>query len=156
MFKTIIFLLSFCVLFTSCKKEEFVLNEQIVKGNVTLAQKSFTPTTFDNGKPTKAKIVQELNGTIGQMGRLTATLTVDYDLVANKSGEVLATYVDTNGGKIYTTSASIANATGLNITERITGGTGKFAKISGGGTYFISLDFVSGNGSGELSWTVTY
>ena len=143
--------------FVSCKdNEEIAPKEQMVSGNVTLTQKSFTPTTFENGQPTKAKIVQELNGTLNQIGSLTATLNVDFDLVNNKSGEVLATYVDKDGNKIYTTSSSVANATGLSITEKITGGTGKFANIKGGGAYFINLNFTSGNGSGTLSWTVTY
>lgn len=149
--------LSMGLFFVSCKdNEEVTPKEQMVSGNVTLTQKSFTPTTFENGKPTKAKIVQELNGTLSQIGSLTATLNVDFDLVNNKSGEVLATYLDKDGDKIFTTSSSVSNATGLNITEKITGGTGKFVKITGGGNYFINLNFTSGNGSGTLSWAITY
>ena len=100
--------------------------------------------------------MQTFEVTDNKIGKLTATLNVDYDLIQNKSGEVLAFYADKDGDRIYTTSSSVANATGLNITEKIIGGSGKFAKISGGGTYFMSLNFVSGNGSGDFSWTVTY
>lgn len=157
MFKTIIFLLSFCVLFTSCKKETQVVPEQqIVAGNATLTQKSFTPTAFDGGKPIKAQVVQDFEGTIGSLGKLTAVLNVELDLVTGKSGQVLATYSDPNGNTINTISSSVGSEKGLTIFEKITGGTGKFAKISGGGTYFINLDRNTGSGSGVLSWTVIF
>lgn len=158
MFKKLILLsTTICILFSSCKKEEVIKPKiLLISGNATLTQKSFTPVAFDNGKATKAKIVQDFNANLSEIGNLTGVLTVDFDLVANKSGEVLAEYTDKDGAKIFTTSSSVANETGLNITEKITGGTGKFAKISGGGTYFINLNFTSGNGSGTLQWTISY
>lgn len=130
--------------------------QQIVSGLATLTQKSFTPTVFDGAKPIKAKVVQDFEGTIGALGKLTAVMNVELDLVTGKSGEVAATYIDPSGDKINTLSSSMGSEKGLTISEKITGGTGKFSKISGGGTYFINLDRTTGNGSGVLSWTITY
>lgn len=143
-------------LFVSCKKEEVAPQQQIVSGMATLTQKSFTPTVFDGPKPIKAQVVQDFEGTIGSLGKLTAVLNVELDLVTGKSGQVSATYVDSSGDKINTLSSSVGSEKGLTISEKITGGTGKFSKISGGGTYFINLDRNTGNGSGVLSWTVIY
>lgn len=158
MFRKLILLFTLLsgIFMTSCKESEVTPASQTIAGKAILTQQSFTPIAFENGKPTKAKIVQTFEVTDNKIGKLTATLNVDYDLIQNKSGEVLAFYADKDGDRIYTTSSSVANATGLNITEKIIGGSGKFAKISGGGTYFMSLNFVSGNGSGDFSWTVTY
>ncbi len=157
MLKNLFFLLlSISLLAVSCKKE-FTLENQLVSGPIALTQKSFTPTAFDaNGAPTKAKVVQEAVATLSEIGKISGTINVDLDLVTNKSGEVLTTYSDTDGDQIKTTSSSASSATGLTITEKITGGTGKFAKITGSGSYFVALDFASGNGTGTMSWTVTY
>jgi hypothetical protein len=150
-------LLSICFLSVSCKKEsEVTPTQQIVSGLATLTQKSFTPTAFDGAKPIKAKVVQDFEGTIDKLGKLTAVINVELDLITGKSGEVSATYTDSSGNTINTLSSSIGSEKGLTISEKITGGTGKFAKISGGGAYFINLDRTTGNGSGVLSWTVTY
>ena len=144
------------LLVTSCKKE-FTVENQKVSGPMTLTQKSFTPLTFDNtGKPTTAKVVQDFNGTISILGNLTAVINASLDLVAGKAAESPQTYVDKDGDKINTLSSSVTSAKGLTITEKITSGTGKFAKITGGGTYFVNLDFTTGNGSGTFEWTVTY
>ena len=158
MFKTFFILLALCscILLSSCKKEEATPQQEIVSGLATLTQKSFTPTAFDGGKPIKAIVVQDFEGTIGSLGKFTAVINAELDLVTGKSGQVLATYVNTSGDKINTLSSSIGSEKGLTISEKITGGTGKFSKISGGGTYFINLDRTTGNGSGVLSWTVTY
>lgn len=146
-----------CLFFGSCKKDADVTpTQQVVSGTATLTQKSFTPTVFEGGKPIKAQIVQDFEGTIGPLGKLTAVLNVELDLVTGKSGQVSATYTDPNGNKINTLSSSIGSEKGLTISEKIMGGTGKFANISGGGTYFINLDRNTGNGSGVLSWTVAY
>lgn len=158
MFKKLILLsAAISILFSSCNKEEEVSPQQeIVAGLATLTQKSFTPTAFDEGKPIKANVVQDFEGTIGTLGKFTAQYNVELDLVTGKSGLVLATYVNDKGHKISTQSSSIGSEKGLTISEKITGGTGKFSKISGGGTYFINLDRTTGNGSGVISWTVTY
>ena len=157
----------FCALSTtlftvSCKKEsivenKFVVENQKVSGPMTLTQTSFTPLTFDsNGKPTTAKAVQNFSGTISTIGALTTVINVTLDLVTGRSGDVFATYVDKDGDKINTRSSSVTSTTGLTITEGITSGTGKFAKISGGGSYFVALNFQTGNGTGTFEWTVTY
>lgn len=147
---------SITLLATSCKKE-FTVENQKVSGPATLTQKSFTPLTFNSmGQPTTAKVVQDFNGTISILGNLTAVINASLDLVAGKAAETPQTYVDKDGDKINTLSSSVSSATGLTITEKITSGTGKFAKITGGGTYFIALDFTTGNGSGTFEWTVTY
>lgn len=152
----LLLLLSATLFFASCKKEFTVENEK-VSGSMQFTQKSFTPTAFDNtGKPTKAKIVQDVSGSLSTIGQLTTTVSVDFDLVTNKSGEVITSYIDKDGDKINTTSSSVGSATGLTITETITGGTGKFSKITGSGVYFVKLDFATGNGTGTLEWTVTY
>ena len=141
---------------SSCKEKEIVPQSQTVTGKLAVTQTSFTPYVFDNGKPIKAKIVQINDVTLTQIGRIVGTVNVDFDLVQNKSGEVIIGYTDTIGDRIFTTSSSVASATGLTITEKIIGGTGKFSKITGGGTYFIALNFQTGNGTGDFSWTVTY
>lgn len=154
------FALSATLLAVSCKKEnvvenKFTVENQKVSGPMTLTQRSFTPLTFDsNGKPTSAKAVQDFSGNISTIGTLTTVINVTLDLVAGKSGEVLAAYVDKDGDRINTSSSSVTTTTGLTITEKIFSGTGKFAKISGGGTYYVALQ--SGNGTGTLEWTVTY
>jgi hypothetical protein len=151
--------LSSCIFLNSCKEDEIetiVPKQQIVSGKATLTQKSFTSTVFDGGKPIKANVVQEFEGTIGVLGNLSAVLNVELDLITGKSGQVSAIYTDTSGNKINTLSSSIGSEKGLTISEKITGGTGKFSNISGGGTYFINLDRNTGNGSGVLSWTVVY
>ena len=152
------FALAATLLTTSCKKEsQFVLENQKVFGPATLTQKSFTPLTFNSmGQPTTAKVVQDFNGTISTIGNLTAVINASLDLVAGKAAESPQLYVDKDGDKINTLSSSVSSATGLTITEKITSGTGKFAKITGGGTYFIALNFTTGNGSGTFEWTVTY
>ncbi len=148
--------LSTILLATSCKKE-FTVENQKVSGPATLTQKSFTPLTFNGmGQPTTAKVVQDFNGTISILGTLTAVINASLDLVAGKAAETPQTYVDKDGDKINTLSSSVSSATGLTITEKITSGTGKFAKITGGGTYFIALNFQTGNGTGTFEWTVTY
>ncbi len=148
-------------LFTSCKKEVIVQPEPVVikyqkvSGTMTFTQKSFEPISFDaQGKATKAKIIQEVSGTVGPLGLLTMEANVTFDLVNNKSEEVLGTYFDKEGNSIKTTSSSVGNDIGITITEKITGGTGKFAKIVGNGSYFITLK--NGNGSGVLEWNVSY
>ena len=150
------FALSATLLTVSCKKE-FVVENQKVSGPATLTQKSFTPLTFNsNGQPTTAKVVQDFNGIITTIGTLTAVINASLDLVAGKAGDTPLTYADKDGDKINTISSFVSSATGLTITEKITSGTGKFAKISSGGTYFIALNFTTGNGSGTFEWIVTY
>ena len=156
------FALSATLLAVSCKKEnvvenKFTVENQKVSGPMTLTQRSFTPLTFDsNGKVITAKAVQDFSGTISTIGTLTTVINVTLDLVTGKSSDVLSTYVDKDGDKINTTSYSQSSATGLTINERIISGTGKFAKISGGGSYFVTLNFTTGNGTGTFEWTVTY
>ena len=150
--------LSATLFMTSCKKEpQFAVENQKVSGPATLTQKSFTPLIFNsNGQPTTAKVVQDFSGTISTLGALTAVINATLDLVAGKAAETAQLYVDKDGDKINTLSSSVSSATGLTITEKITSGTGKFAKITGGGTYFIALNFATGNGTGTFEWTVTY
>ncbi len=157
--KLFLFVLLSTILFTTaCKKEpQFTVENQKVSGPMTLTQISFMPLTFNStGQPTTAKVVQNFSGSISTLGTLTTVINVTLDLVTGKSGEVLATYVDKDGNKINTTSSSVTSATGLTITEKILSGSGKFAKITGGGTYFVALNFQTGNGTGTFEWTVTY
>lgn len=158
MYSKLFLLLAFSVtlVFVSCKKE-FTLENEKVSGTMQWTQKSFTPTAFDAaGNPTKATIVQDVSGSLSTIGQLSTTVNVDMDLANNKSGEVVTSYVDADGDKINTTSTSVGSPTGLTITETITGGTGKFSKITGSGVYFVNLNFTTGNGTGTLEWTVTY
>jgi hypothetical protein len=157
MYSKLVLLLTISIsLFTSCRKEFSVENEKM-QGTMTHTQKSFVPLTFDSkGSPTTAKVVQNLSGTVGKLGTLTANVEFILDLSTGITNGVPASYADKDGDKINTSSSSVMKGAELTIKETITGGTGKFAKITGSGSQLVKFDFVTNIGASVVEWTVTY
>ena len=148
--------LSIGLVFTSCKKE-FTVENETMTGTMVHTNKSFTPLTFDsNGKPTTAKQVQALSGTVGKIGAISASVEVVVDLVTGISKDVPATYSDKDGNTIKTLSQAVLKGNELILSENIIGGTGTFAKITGSGSQLVKFDFATGIGNSTVEWTVTY
>ncbi|HEY9703809.1 MAG TPA: hypothetical protein V6C58_15275 [Allocoleopsis sp.] len=100
---------------------------------------NFIPLSFDaQGNPTSARITMEGAGKIHPFGKLTVAGSFIFDFIRGVGYDFKTTYTDKHGNNIYVdgTSVLIGAPNGFPeyiVTEYITGGTGRYEHLKGGG-----------------------
>lgn len=152
-------------LLSNCKKEDtYEVENGKVTGKITFTTKSFVPITIDptTKQPLTANVELVGTGTLSIIGEVTFASKFKFDFTKLQGTEFVSTYNDKNGNTIETGGTAqgtpTANPTvlAIKVTEPITKGTGRFARISGNGTSDVTLDAVKLAGDFTVNWTVTF
>jgi hypothetical protein len=144
----------------SCNKDDYTIEDKAVTGQLTYVQTGFVPLTVDpvTQAPLSAQISFSGTGTITDLGELNVATTFIFDFVAGLGSNFVSTYTGATSSDTFTstgTSVMVGNMI-FDITETLDTGTGKFSKIKGGGAIHVILAQDGSNGTGDVSWTVTY
>ena len=144
----------------SCKKDEYTIENKAVTGTITYTGTGAVPVEVDpvTQQPLKMRFSFDGIGTISDLGELTLETTFIFDFVAGRGYDFVSTYTGTSASD-YFTATGTSVMTGdmvFTITETITEGKGKFAKIKGGGDIHVELTPDGSTGTGDYTWTVTY
>ena len=132
---SVLFIVGLFMLTTSCKKNEavpeFEQENAPYTAEFTFKTKSQQFATDAQGKNI-VKVV--LDGTGSFSFAPNVTFTDEFDLVlATGVSAHKVTFTTSNGDKIYTTMTTQIGKTDITGTTSFSGGTGRFAKIKGGG-----------------------
>ncbi|MBV6474312.1 MAG: hypothetical protein JPMHGGIA_02801 [Saprospiraceae bacterium] len=154
-------LLCSCLGFVSCSEDDdYTIENKDVTGNIDYTIKSFVPLTFDSTGmvPLSAQISFDGVGVISDVGNVTMVTSFHFDYITGKgsnfesifTGEVADDVIEVGG-----TSQLQPNGSFI-ITDTITGGKGKFAKIKGGGSTLVNLVPDRSSGTGVITWKISY
>jgi hypothetical protein len=159
MLKPTLAILLFAVLI-SCKKDEYTIENKAVTGTLNYVQTGFVPTEVDpvTQQPLKARISFEGSGVISDMGELNYEYSFTFDFVAGQGSEfdILYRGADSTDSFVGNGSSQMIGEMVFNVVENFSNGTGKFAKIKGGGETLVTLLPDGSSGSGVANWTITY
>lgn len=144
----------------SCKKSEYTIEDKLVTGNMTYMRTNFVPFEFDpvTQQPLKANITMEGDGTVEVIGELHMVSTFKADLITGVGYDFVTLYTGASSNDTFTGEATAERLQdgSLRLTQTVTEGTGKFAKIKGHGEEIVVLTADQSGGTGSLAWTLTY
>lgn len=148
-------------MFPSCDQEDdFTIENKQVTGMMNYITTGIVPLTFDStGQvPLTARISQSGTGTLSDLGEVTMVSVFDFDFTTGTGTDFVTTYTGSNAADTFMangTSQAQQDGT-IHVDENIISGTGKFAKISGGGLTIVLLNAQQTAGTGDVDWIVTY
>lgn len=157
-------LVCLCLL-NSCKKEDsYEVENGKITGKMTFTTKSVVPITVDPVTKQPITAIVELvgSGPLSTIGEVSFSSKFKFDYSKLQGTDFATVYTDKSGNTIELVGTSqgvpTANPTvfSIKVTEPITKGTGRFARISGSGTSDVMLDVVKLSGDYNVNWTVTF
>lgn len=145
----------------SCKKSEYTIEDKIVTGSMTYVRTNFVPFEFDpvTQQPLKANITMEGSGSVEDIGELHMVGNFKADLVTGIGYDFETIYTGASPDDSFTGGDATAERQqdgSLRLWGSISGGTGKFAKIKGEGETIVVLSADQSEGTGTITWTITF
>ncbi|MBB3841676.1 hypothetical protein FHS57_005705 [Runella defluvii] len=149
----------------ACKKEDlYEVENGNITGKITFTTKNVVPITVDPStkQPIIATIEVVGTGTLTTIGDVNFNSKFKFDYSKLTGTEFVTTYTDKSGNTIELggTAQGAPTATptvlAIKVTEPITRGTGRFARITGKGTSDILLNAVTLGGEFTVNWVVTF
>ena len=147
-------------MFVSCKKSEYTIEDKVVTGTMTYVRTNFVPFEFDpvTQQPLKATITMEGNGSVDIIGDIHMVSTFKADLLTGVGYDFETLYTGASPNDTFTGEATAERLQdgSLRLTQTVTEGTGKFSRIKGHGEEIIVLNADQSEGTGAITWTLTY
>lgn len=133
------------------------------EGTMNYQAVGFIPLSFDAmGNPTSARLSMEGAGKIHPFGKVTVASSFTFDFIRGVGSDFATTYTDKHGNKIHLggTSVLIGAPNGIPeyiITEHITGGTGRYEDLKGGGESHVyqTQSTPSISGYYDVKWRIS-
>lgn len=155
---SLVLLLAFVSLLIGCKQDhmtpEFEQENADYTAQFSFKTKSQQFAVNPEGKNI-IKVVVEGTGTFSFAGDVTLVDEFDFVLATGAAAH-RATFTTSTGDKIYTTMATQVGQSSITGTTTFTGGTGRFAKIKGGGPNAGPPVSATGEGTWQEIGKVTF